>query len=434
MVSPLGPLPAVRRAAPTAPSSAAESPRWLLKPLQAAVDDGDRIHAVIRGSAINNDGSMKMTYAAPNGAAQADVIAEAHAVADVDSSTISYVETHGTGTPLGDPIEIEGLRRAFGVSDTTRPGPCVLGSVKSNIGHLAEASGIAGLIKTILCLKNRAIPATLHYTTPNPALNLERGPFVVQSEYDPVGVGRRTRRAGVSSFGVGGTNVHVVVEEAPLVPRVADPSPGPQVLRLSARTTEALDDYRAALAAELARPRRRICPTSRSPSPAPANEKVRTGGGGARPAGRRGSAAGGGARQRLRRRVGRQRRISHRQSRFPVSRARGAARRDGPRACTNPSRCSPRTSTGARTDSSRSSGIDLRKEVFDATGVGLGAHRPGPAGAVRGGIRPRAAGRVLRRSRPRPSPDTASASTWRPPWQACSTCRRRSRSWRCAHA
>ena len=117
----------------------------VLKPLQAALDDGDRIHAVIRGSAVNNDGSMKIGYAAPNPAAQADVIAEAHAVADVDSSTISYVETHGTGTPLGDPIEIEALRRAFGASDVQRPAPCILGSVKSNIGHLEVASGIAGL-------------------------------------------------------------------------------------------------------------------------------------------------------------------------------------------------------------------------------------------------------------------------------------------------
>ena len=200
----------------------------VLKPLQAAVDDGDRIHAVIRGSAINNDGSMKMTYAAPNAAAQAEVIAEAHAVADIDASTVSYVETHGTGTPLGDPIEIEGLRQAFGVSDATRPGPCAIGSVKSNIGHLEEASGIAGLIKTILCLKHRAIPATLHYTSPNPELHLERGPFVVRSEYGPWewdGV----RRAGVSSFGVGGTNAHVVLEEAPAVPP-PDIRPGPQVL------------------------------------------------------------------------------------------------------------------------------------------------------------------------------------------------------------
>jgi len=221
----------------------------VLKPLRAAIDDGDRIHAVIRGSAINNDGSMKMTYAAPNAGAQAEVIAEAHAVSGIDSSTVSYVETHGTGTPLGDPIEIEGLRNAFAVSEQPRPGPCAIGSVKSNIGHLGEASGIAGLIKTILCLKNRAIPATLHFTRPNPALHLEQGPFVVQSDYGPwdwEGV----RRAGVSSFGVGGTNVHIVVEEPPVVP-APQICPGPQVLRFSARTSEALNDFRSALADEL---------------------------------------------------------------------------------------------------------------------------------------------------------------------------------------
>lgn len=132
----------------------------------------------------------------------ADVIAEAHAVSGIDSSTVSYVECHGTGTPLGDPIEIQGLRAAFEVSQTSRSAPCVLGSVKSNIGHLEVAAGIAGLIKTILCLKNKALPATLHYTSPNPELRLDQSPFVVQSKYGPWecdGV----RRAGVSSFGVG---------------------------------------------------------------------------------------------------------------------------------------------------------------------------------------------------------------------------------------
>lgn len=223
----------------------------VLKPLQAAIEDGDRVHAVIRGSAINNDGSKKMTYAAPNGDAQADVIAEAHAVADVDSSTISYVETHGTGTPLGDPIEIDGLRKAFGVSDSDRQGPCAVGSVKSNIGHLAEVSGMAGLIKTILCLQNRAIPASLHFANPNPALNLEQGPFVVQSEYadwEWDGV----LRAGVSSFGVGGTNVHLVVEEAPIT-EPAEIRSGPQVLRFSAGSVAALEDYRITLGSELGR-------------------------------------------------------------------------------------------------------------------------------------------------------------------------------------
>jgi phthiocerol/phenolphthiocerol synthesis type-I polyketide synthase E len=205
-----------------------------LKGLEAALEDGDRVRAVIRGSAINNDGSAKMTYAAPNATGQAEVIAEAHAVAGVDASTVSYVETHGTGTPLGDPIEVEGLRQAFDVSATARSGRCVLGSVKSNIGHLETAAGMAGLIKAILCLEHRGLPATLHYTSPNPELHLDRGPFEVRSEYgrwDCDGV----RRAGVSSFGVGGTNAHIVLQEAPVV---AAPSvrPGPQVLMLSART------------------------------------------------------------------------------------------------------------------------------------------------------------------------------------------------------
>ncbi|WP_414686774.1 type I polyketide synthase [Mycobacterium sp.] len=224
----------------------------VVKSLQAAVEDGDRIHAVIRGSAINNDGSTKMTYAAPNAVGQAEVIAEAHAVADIDASTVSYVETHGTGTPLGDPIEMEGLRQAFEISGAPRPGPCFVGSVKSNIGHLETAAGMAGLIKAILCLKHRAIPATLHFTSPNPELHLDRGPFVVRGEYGPWewdGV----RRAGVSSFGVGGTNAHVVLEEAPALSG-SDIEPGPQVLLLSARTAEALEDSRSALAAELSGP------------------------------------------------------------------------------------------------------------------------------------------------------------------------------------
>jgi phthiocerol/phenolphthiocerol synthesis type-I polyketide synthase E len=224
----------------------------VLKPLQAAIDDGDLIHAVIRGSAVNNDGSVKIGYAAPNPAAQADVIAESHAVAGIDSSSISYVETHGTGTPLGDPIEIEALRRAFGASDAARPGPCILGSVKSNVGHLEVASGIAGLVKTILCLKHRAIPGTLHFTSPNPELHLEGGPFTVGTEYSAWewdGV----RRAGVSSFGVGGTNVHVVVEEAPQKP-TRQSLPGPQLLLLSARTADGLRELRTELATELAGP------------------------------------------------------------------------------------------------------------------------------------------------------------------------------------
>ncbi len=221
----------------------------VLKPLEAAVDADDRIHAVIRGSAINNDGATKMNYAAPNAVGQADVIAEAHAIADIDASTVTYVETHGTGTPLGDPIEVDGLRKAFAVSEIDRSAPCYIGSVKSNIGHLEVASGIAGLIKTIMCLKYRAIPATLHYTGPNPELHLDDGPFAVRS-HDGVWESDGIRRAGVSSFGVGGTNAHVVLEEAPPTAGAARER-GPQVLLMSARTEEALQEGRDALAAEL---------------------------------------------------------------------------------------------------------------------------------------------------------------------------------------
>jgi phthiocerol/phenolphthiocerol synthesis type-I polyketide synthase E len=224
----------------------------VLKSLADALDDGDRIHAVIRGSALNNDGATKMTYAAPNAAGQADVIAEAHAVAETDAATVGYVETHGTGTPLGDPIELDGLRQAFGVSTETRPGPCYIGSVKSNIGHLESAAGMAGLLKTILCLKHRAIPATLHYTSPNPELHLDQGPFKVRNEYGPW-ESDGLRRAGVSSFGVGGTNAHMVLEEVP-AEAPAPAADGPQVLLLSARTPESLKQSRSNLAAELAGP------------------------------------------------------------------------------------------------------------------------------------------------------------------------------------
>lgn len=223
----------------------------VLKPLQDALEHGDRIHAVIRGSAVNNDGATKMTYAAPTVTGQADVIAEAHAIAEVDASEISYVETHGTGTPLGDPIEIEGLRQAFEISEEERTGPCYLGSVKSNIGHLESAAGIAALIKTILCLKHQAIPATLHYTSPNPELHLDRGPFAIRNAYGPW-ESDGVRRAGVSAFGVGGTNAHVIVEEAPPVP-VGATVAGPQVMLLSARSTEGLQLARTELAAELSR-------------------------------------------------------------------------------------------------------------------------------------------------------------------------------------
>lgn len=211
----------------------------LLKRLSDALADGDTIHALIRGAAINNDGGMKASFTAPSSDGQAAVIAMAQADAGVSPRDIGYVEAHGTATPLGDPIEIEGLTRAFrlGTADT---GFCRVGSVKSNVGHLVIAAGAAGVIKTACALRDERIPGTAHFTAPNPAIDFAATPFVVQGEAcDWKRTPGAVRLAGVSSFGVGGTNAHVVMEEAPAAedPEAAD---GPHVLVLSARTPVAL--------------------------------------------------------------------------------------------------------------------------------------------------------------------------------------------------
>ncbi|WP_261556809.1 type I polyketide synthase [Frankia tisae] len=229
----------------------------LLRRLEDAVADGDRIRAVIRGSAMNNDGSRKAGFTAPAVRGQLEVLLAAHAAAGVDADSIGYVEAHGTGTPVGDPIEVSALTQAF-TRSTGRRGSCLLGSVKTNIGHLDAAAGIAGLIKTVLAVETGVVPPSLHFNQPNPLLDLDAGPFrVVTSPTDwPVGPLGRPRRAGVSSFGVGGTNVHLVVEQAPPPteqppaeqPRRARPS----LLTLSARSPQALDDARAALGRRLA--------------------------------------------------------------------------------------------------------------------------------------------------------------------------------------
>ncbi|HBL26797.1 MAG TPA: hypothetical protein DD490_08190 [Acidobacteria bacterium] len=215
----------------------------VLKRLSDALADGDPIHAVIRGSAWNNDGSMKVGYTAPSIEGQAEVIALAQAVAGVDPATITYVEGHGSGTPLGDPIEVSALTQAFRAG-TDAKGFCALGSIKSNVGHLEAAAGIAGLIKATLAMEREAIPPNCHFETPNPQLDLPNTPFYVPTEvvpwprHDP----RRTapRRAGVSSFGMGGTNVHCILEEAPERPATG-PSRAWQLLTLSARTPTALE-------------------------------------------------------------------------------------------------------------------------------------------------------------------------------------------------
>ncbi|CAN7639976.1 MULTISPECIES: amino acid adenylation domain-containing protein [unclassified Variovorax] len=210
----------------------------LLKRLSDAIADGDTIYAVLRGAGINNDGGAKASFTAPSVDGQAAVIEAALASAGVEARSISYVETHGTATPMGDPIEVEGLTRAF-AAHTADIDFCTIGSLKSNVGHMVTAAGAAGLIKTALALHCEAIPASLHYDAPNPVIDFEATPFRVNSQLRPWPREAAPRRAGVSSFGVGGTNAHVIVEEAPLA-APSDPASGPLLLTLSARTPAAL--------------------------------------------------------------------------------------------------------------------------------------------------------------------------------------------------
>jgi acyl transferase domain-containing protein/acyl carrier protein len=220
----------------------------VLKRLESAIRDGDHVRAVIRGTSINNDGALKAGYVAPSVQGQAAVIAEALAIAGLRPADISYVEAHGTGTPVGDPIEVAALKMAFGSGPATPW--CALGSVKTNIGHTDTAAGVAGLIKTVLALEQRQIPPSLHFREPNPELQLSDSPFYVNSEARPWQSSGAPRRAGVSSFGIGGTNAHVVLEEAPRVdvPSASRPA---HVLIASAKTATALDPVTANLAARL---------------------------------------------------------------------------------------------------------------------------------------------------------------------------------------
>jgi non-ribosomal peptide synthase protein (TIGR01720 family) len=186
----------------------------VLKRLADALADGDFIHAVIKGSAINNDGALKVGYTAPSVDGQAKVIAEAQAIAHVHPETIGYIEAHGTATSLGDPIEVAALTQAFSLQ-TQKRNFCGIGSVKTNLGHLNAASGIAGFIKTVLALQHKQIPPSLHFQAPNPQIDFANSPFYVNHQLREWKVDKYPRRAGVSSFGIGGTNAHVILEEAP---------------------------------------------------------------------------------------------------------------------------------------------------------------------------------------------------------------------------
>ncbi|HYX16435.1 MAG TPA: type I polyketide synthase, partial [Nostoc sp.] len=221
----------------------------VLKRLEDALADGDCIHAVIKGSAINNDGAAKVGYTAPSVSGQAEVIAEAQAIAGVAPETITYIEAHGTGTALGDPIEISALKKAFAVR-TKQKGFCAIASVKSNIGHLNTAAGVTGLIKTVLALKHQKIPPSLHFEHPNPEIDFANSPFYVNTKLSEWKTNGTPRRAGVSSFGIGGTNAHVILEEAPAT-EAFSPSRPWQLLLLSAKTSTALETATAQLSTHL---------------------------------------------------------------------------------------------------------------------------------------------------------------------------------------
>jgi iturin family lipopeptide synthetase A len=222
----------------------------VLKRLDEALADHDHIYAVISGYALNNDGASKVGYTAPSVSGQAEVIAMAHAMAGIDPRTISYVEAHGTATPMGDPIEIAGLTRAFRAT-TDATNFCAIGSVKTNVGHLEVAAGVAGLIKTALSLKYSKIPPSLHFERPNSQIDFTSTPFFVASrllDWQRNGV---PRRAAVSSFGVGGTNAHVVLEEAPESALLPAPDRSSHLFLLSAKTRQALEAATDALVQHL---------------------------------------------------------------------------------------------------------------------------------------------------------------------------------------
>ena len=212
----------------------------LLKRLSDALAAGDNIHAVIKGSAINNDGSYRVGFTAPGVRGQAEVVAEALEMASVDPETISYIEAHGTGTALGDPIEITALTEAFRRT-TQKKRFCAVGSVKTNVGHLDMAAGVTGLIKSVLALKHRLIPPSLHFQEPNPKIDFASSPFYVNAQLSSWKDGDTPRRAGVSSLGIGGTNAHVIIEEAPPREPSGPSSRSEQLLLLSARSETALD-------------------------------------------------------------------------------------------------------------------------------------------------------------------------------------------------
>jgi amino acid adenylation domain-containing protein len=213
----------------------------VLKRLDDALRDNDTIYAVIKGAAVNHDGGNKVSYLAPSIAGQAKVVASALAIGDVNPDSVTFIEAHGTATPIGDPIEVEALTQVFRTF-TQRRRFCAIGSIKGNFGHATTAAGIAGVLKVMLALRHQRIPPTLHFQSPNPRIDFASSPFFVNNRLIEWKPKNGPRRAGVSSFGFCGTNAHVVLEEAPLAPTSAAPSRPAQLILLSARSAPALDD------------------------------------------------------------------------------------------------------------------------------------------------------------------------------------------------
>ncbi len=221
----------------------------VVKRLEDAISDGDTVHAIVRGTAINNDGSQKIGYLAPSVDGQAGAISEALTISDVDAGDISYIETHGTGTQIGDPIEFEALNQVFRGA-TEKRDYCRIGSVKSNIGHLGEAAGAAALIKVILSLKNRQLPPTINYESPNPQLDLEDTPFIINDKLTPWNDAKENI-AGVTALGAGGTNASVILETAPKLVETDQSIHQNQLIVLSAKTESALSSASRNLASAL---------------------------------------------------------------------------------------------------------------------------------------------------------------------------------------
>ena len=216
----------------------------VLKRMEDALADRNQIYAIIKSTAMNNDGNNKVSYTAPSVEGQANVIHDALALSNINNHDIDYIETHGTGTKLGDSIEFSALQKVF--SSFKKRNSCALGSVKTNIGHLNAAAGIAGLIKTALALKHSIIPPSLHFTKCNPEINMENSPFYINTETKTWPEHNRSKFAGVSSFGVGGTNVHVILEKAPLIKKSFSKKTF-HLLPISAKTESALKNLKSNL-------------------------------------------------------------------------------------------------------------------------------------------------------------------------------------------